>query len=67
VRERLLWANIYAAITTDAACAEPLYLLHGSNAFGIVAPLAMQRTAFEKDGRAQSRAILGGEALQVQD
>jgi len=65
VRERLLWANIYAAITPMQRAPSHCTAAR-EQCFRIVAPLAMQRTALKKTV-VRSPAILGGEALQVQD
>jgi hypothetical protein len=41
------------------------YLAPGRNAFRIVAPLTAERTAFQKNSRADSRSILEGILLNV--
>jgi len=39
----------------------------GRDAFGIVAPGALQAAAFEKDRRADAWAVFGGHSLDVSD
>ena len=54
-------------LTANTACFQPVHLWFGVDALGIMAPLALQRTTFKKDGRTNAGAVLGREPLQMQD
>ncbi|MPM26274.1 hypothetical protein SDC9_72775 [bioreactor metagenome] len=64
--QRAVGADIQAGSAADAARGEPVHLKLLLNALRVMAPGAGQRTAFEKDGRAQSRAVLAGHTLYVE-
>jgi len=65
-RNRLLRARLYALTTSDTSTFAKAVLGVIPPAFRILAPLTMQRTAFEEYCRADTRPVMYGVLLDVE-
>jgi hypothetical protein len=62
-----LRAGLEAEAAVNTLVLQEGELLPGADALGVVAPLTSKRTALEEDSRADSRSVMDGEPLDVED